>query len=255
MRVRRLNRWDLTPRQAMAVQARLRSRVRLIPYKGTPRLVAGADMAFHPAGRAGRRVRQTAWGCVIVWRLEGRRLVEVERAFHKDVLRFPYVPGLLAFREAPVLLGAFKKIRQRPDVLFADAHGIAHPRSFGEACYLGLCLGLPTVGVAKSVLVGACAPPGRRAGSSSPLRHEGRVVGAALRLRDGVKPVYVSPGHRVDLASALRLTRLCGGGTRLPVPTREADRWSKELKKAGARDGARPAPSGGRSHSPSRRAT
>lgn len=233
MKLRKLHSWKLSARKAAALQSRLRSELRLEPYHGWPRTIAGADLSFHPPrGRSA-----TAWGCVLLYRVEGRaggrlKLREVERVWAWGRLAFPYVPGLLSFREAPVLLKAFRKLTIRPDVVFFDAQGTAHPRGLGEACHLGLWLDLPSIGVAKSLLVGEHETPGRRSGSWCPLKFQGRVVGAALRTRDRTRPVYVSPGHRMDLPSALRLAMACCDGTRLPLPTREADRFSKELRRA-----------------------
>lgn len=237
MKPKALHGWDLSPEAARAVQRRLKSRLKLRPYTGIPRYVAGADLSFHPAGRLGRRRARTAWGCVILYEAQkaggGLELREIERVFHEGRLLFPYVPGLLTFREGPILLKAFEKLSRRPDIVMFDAHGTAHPRGFGEACHLGLWLEVPSVGVAKSLLIGEGRAPGPRAGSWSPLRHRGKVVGAIVRTRDKTKPVYVSPGHLMDLKSARRLVMACAGGTRIPVPTREADRWSKVLRRRG----------------------
>jgi len=206
------------------------------PLPETPRFVAGADMSFHPSGRAARGKPQRAWACVVVFRAEpsarGRwRLTEVERACAKGRLTFPYVPGLLSFREIPLLLKAFAKLKTKPDLVVCDAHGTAHPRGFGEACHLGVLLGIPTVGAAKSILAGSAGDPPPRAGAWTPLEIDGRAVGAAVRTRDGVRPIYASPGHLMDLRGAVRAVLACADGTRLPVPTREADRWSKALRR------------------------
>jgi len=229
-----LHAWNLTLQEAAALQERLSRRLFLVPYCGWPRLVAGVDLSCESAALAGRRISCQAWGCAIVYEaelLENRlRLHEVERAWAKGVLNFPYIAGLLSFREAPVLLEALQKLTRTPDVVFCDAQGTAHPRGFGEACHLGLWMDLPSIGVAKSLLIGKAGAPGKRAGAWSPLRYQGRIVGAALRTREGTKPVYVSPGHRIDLESTIKLALACCDGTRIPVPTREADRWSKELR-------------------------
>lgn len=233
-----LHSWDLAPREAAALQERLRRRLLHVPYRGWPALVAGVDTSCESSWPAPGRTPCRAWGCAIVYEAEpaeGRlRLREVERAWAGGLLTFPYIPGFLSFREAPLLIEAVGRLKRRPDVLFCDAQGTAHPRGFGEACHLGLWLDLPSAGVAKSLLVGEAAAPGARAGAHSLMRYQGRVVGAALRTRDGTKPVYVSPGHRMDLESALRLALACCDGLRIPVPTREADRWSKELRRARA---------------------
>jgi deoxyribonuclease V len=147
-------------------------------------------------------------------------------------LRFPYVPGLLSFREGPVLLAAFARLRVSPNVILIDGHGVAHPRRFGIACHLGLLLDCPTIGCAKSILVGEAVEPGAQAGSVAPLVDKGETVGMALRTRGQVRPIYVTIGHRVSLGSAVRIVAQCVDGFRIPKPTREADHWVGELRRA-----------------------
>jgi deoxyribonuclease V len=147
-------------------------------------------------------------------------------------LRFPYVPGLLSFREGPILVAAFGRLRIEPDVILIDGQGFAHPRRFGIASHLGLVLDTPTIGCAKSILVGEAEEPGGRSGSTSPLMHQGERVGMALRTRDNVRPIYVSIGHRVSLESAVEIVARCTDGFRIPKPTREADHWVGELRRA-----------------------
>ena len=215
-------RWRVTPREAAAIQRRLASRVVLRPPAGRRvRLVAGLDAAY-----AGGRVLAAA----VLLRLPG--LAEVERALVSLPASFPYVPGLLSFREAPALLRALRRLRSRPDLLLLDGHGVAHPRRFGIACHVGLLAGIPSVGVAKSLLVGEHDAPARAAGSRAPLRHRGESVGAALRTRDGGRPVLVSPGHLCDLRAAVRWTLRCVRGHRLPEPTFLADRAVGEAARA-----------------------
>jgi len=160
------------------------------------------------------------------------QLREVERRMARRTLRFPYVPGLLSFRESPVLLAAIEQLRTEPDLILVDGHGIAHPRRFGIACHLGLLLDRPTIGCAKSILVGEAAEPGVRAGSTAPLVDKGEIVGTVLRTRDRVKPIYVTTGHRVSLESAVRIARQCLDGFRIPKPTREADHFVRDLRRA-----------------------
>ena len=220
-------RWNLTPREAMRVQARLRERVILDDQFGTIRTVAGADLAFDPE-------TNLAFGGVIVYRFP--EMEEVERRMARRQLRFPYVPGLLSFRESPVLLTAFARLRTEPDLILIDGHGRAHPRLFGLACHLGVLLDKPTIGCAKSLLVGEHDEPGPRAGSTAPLVFHGERVGIVLRTRDHVKPLYVTTGHRVSLPSAVELVRQCRDGFRIPKPTREADHYVRELRRAYQRD-------------------
>jgi deoxyribonuclease V len=186
-------RWDLTPRQATQLQERLRKRVALEDDFKSVRHVAGADLAFDPK-------TDQAFAGVIVYRFP--ELEEVERRAARRKLRFPYVPGLLSFREGPVLLAAFARLRTEPDFLLIDGHGRAHPRLFGIACHLGVLLDKPTIGCAKSLLVGEHDEPGENAGSSSALVYRGDRVGVVLRTRDRVKPIYVTVGHRVCLDTA-----------------------------------------------------
>ena len=134
----------------------------------------------------------------------------------------PYVPGLLSFRETPVLLAAFEQITMEPDVIMVDGHGRAHPRRFGIACHLGMLLDVPAIGCAKSVLVGSHGALAEQAGSASSLVHKGEVIGMGLRTQTGRTPIYVSVGHKVDLPSAMRWTMACAGKYRVPEPTRLA---------------------------------
>jgi deoxyribonuclease V len=216
-------RWDLTPRQAIRLQERLRGRVVLEDRFDAIRFVAGADLAFDPA-------TNLAFAGVIVYRFP--ELEEVERRMARRKLRFPYVPGLLSFRESPVLLAAFARLRTEPDLILIDGHGRAHPRLFGIACHIGLLLDKPTIGCAKSLLVGEFEEPRAGLGATSPLMLEGRRVGIVLRTRENVKPLFVTQGHRVSLPSAVRLVRQCLDGFRIPKPTRQADHYVRELRRA-----------------------
>jgi len=213
----------ITPQKAIRLQQEWRGRVETQDRFGPVQFAAGADMAFDP-------VTNIAFAGVIVYRFP--ELEEVERCMARRKLRFPYVPGLLSFREGPVLLAAFARLRIRPDVILIDGHGMAHPRRFGIACHMGLALDTPAIGCGKSILVGRAAEPGARAGSSAPLIDKGETVGAALRTRDNVRPIYVTIGHRISLPSAVRIVTQCTDGFRIPKPTREADHWVGELRRA-----------------------
>lgn len=221
-----LHRWPRSAAMAIRLQALLASRVRLDPITTSPRLLAGVDAAFSPDGG-------TVIAAVIVWRCADAAVVET--AIARRACRFPYVPGLLSFRELPAVLAAFRRIRSSPDAVLCDAQGIAHPRRFGLACHLGLWLDLPTIGCAKSRLCGTHAEPGAMRGANTPLIHHGDPVGAVLRTRDYVRPLFVSPGHRCDLTAAMRITLAACRGFRLPEPTRLAHA-------AGSRERARPTP-------------
>ena len=216
-------RWNITPRQAVGLQQAWRVRVETQDRYGPLQYVAGADLAFDPE-------TDMAFAGVIVYRLP--ELEEVERRMARRKLRFPYVPGLLSFRESPVLLAAFTRLRIDPDVILIDGHGMAHPRRFGIACHLGLLLDRPTIGCAKSILVGEAADPGTQAGSTAPLVDKGEKVGVVLRTRENVRPIYVTVGHRVSLESAVRIVAQCLDGFRNPKPTREADHWVRDLRRA-----------------------
>ena len=222
MKALRLHRWSVTPREAARIQLRLRERVELQDRLPPISTVAGTDVALD-LGR-GRAIAG-----VIVYRFP--EMEEIERVWSERRLTFPYVPGLLSFREIPVLLKALARVRHAPDVIFCDGQGYAHPRRFGIACHLGLLLDCPTIGCAKSILVGTAEEPGRKAGAWTPLVDRGEVVGAALRTREGVKPVYISQGHRISLGRAIELARAASDGFRIPKPTREADHFVEAVKR------------------------
>ncbi|MGR6317374.1 deoxyribonuclease V [Micromonospora soli] len=202
--------------EALRVQEELRSRVNLVgPGPTAPATVAGLDVAY---AEGGDRL------AAAVTVLDAATLTVVDEAVSVGRPAFRYVPGLFAFRELPALLDALDRLTVRPDLLVCDGHGLAHPRRFGLACHLGVVTGLPTIGVGKTPLVGEWAEPGPERGAWSPLRDGGEVVGRVLRTRDGVKPVFVSVGHRVSLDNAVdRVLALCPR-YRLPETTRTADR-------------------------------
>ena len=209
-----LHRWDLSPEEAVALQRQLAPRViRTTSLVTPPRLIAGVDLS---APDAQGRVT----GAVVVVRYPGLDIAEVR--VHNSSPEMPYIPGLLSFRESPAILGALEQLSTTPDLLLVDGQGLAHPRRFGIACHLGLLLDLPTVGCAKSILRGRHGPLAAHQGASAELIDGGEVVGAALRTRQGVSPLYVSIGHRVDLATALDWVLACCKRYRLPEPTRLA---------------------------------
>ncbi len=211
--------WPSTVEEALAVQDRLRGRVeRADDCPELPPTVTGLDVAYDGSGGI----------AAAVVTLETAGLSVVEARTHRARAAFPYEPGLFAFRELPPLLAALEQLEREPDVLVCDGHGLAHPRRFGLACHLGVLTGRPAFGVGKTRFVGTHASPGAARGSSEPLVDAGEVVGAVLRTRDGVKPVYVSAGHRIDLAHACRLTLALTPRYRLPETTRRADRLSRE---------------------------
>ena len=213
------HRWRVSPRQAVRIQARLAGRVSLSPASSVRR-VLGLDCAF--AG-------DLALAVGVVWDMEARRVLEVRGA--TAPLAFPYVPGLLSFRETPVLLRVLRKVRHEVDALMCDGQGIAHPRRFGLASHLGVVADMPCVGAAKSLLVGEHDTVPAHRGAAVPLMHRGERVGTVVRTRGDVKPMYASPGHRVDYCQAAYLTLHSATTYRIPEPTRLADRWVGMLKR------------------------
>ncbi|GBD10531.1 Endonuclease V [bacterium HR23] len=213
MELRVLHPWDLSPSEAMATQERLARQVLLTPLDTPPRTVCGLDLsAEDPQG--------FARGAAVVLSFPDLEVVEVRTALRK--VTFPYIPGLLAFREVPILAGALERLSTTPDCFMVDGQGIAHPRRFGIACHIGLLTDRPSIGCAKSILRGRHNPLPADTGAWEPLVDGGEVVGAVVRTRTGISPVYVSPGHRIDLAGAVRLVLACIRGHRLPEPTRLA---------------------------------
>lgn len=214
MRVAQLHGWDgLTPRQAASLQTQFADRVDVRSPLGPFDLVAGADCSYS-------RGSPTFYAAVVVWRRSDGAVVETAEAV--GTAPFPYVPGLLSFREAPILLEAFAKLRTTPDLVFVDGQGLAHPRRFGVACHLGLFLDLPTLGCAKSRLIGEHEEPSPERGAVADLRVGDALVGAVVRTKRRTKPLFVSPGHRLDVAGAVAATLACDGGYRVPEPTRLA---------------------------------
>lgn len=207
--------WPTDAVEAIALQKVLAGQVITDDRLGEVRFVAGLDVG---PGAADGEVR----AAVAV--LSFPDLRTADQAVVRRPVSFPYVPGLLSFRETPVLLDALDRLGQQPDLLLCDAQGLAHPRRFGLACHLGVLTGIPSIGVAKSLLVGTHAPLARQRGAWQPLLHKGEVVGAALRTRDGVAPVYVSIGHRISLATAIDYVLACAPNYRLPETTRAAHR-------------------------------
>jgi deoxyribonuclease V len=217
------HRWDLTPAQAIALQRKLASRVVRARRLGPVRRVCGIDVGFEDEGRLVRAAAAV---------LSVPELELVDFALARAPAAFPYVPGLLSFREAPAALAALAALKLRPDLLLCDGQGIAHPRRFGLASHVGLLAGIPSIGVAKTRLVGEHGRvPGRR-GAWVPLCDGNERIGAVLRTRAGVKPIYVSIGHRVSLACAIDWVMACTTRYRLP----ETTRWAHRLASGPALD-------------------
>jgi deoxyribonuclease V len=203
--------WLVSPREAAIIQDGLRDRVEQTDRLTALHLVAGVDVGVSDG---------LARAAIVVLRYPEMDVVEVSTA--ERLVEFPYVPGLLAFREAPAVLDAWARLRATPDLVLFDGHGLAHPRRFGIACHLGLVLDRPSIGCAKSRLCGEHVEPGNMPGEWTPLVEGGECIGGVVRTRTGTRPVFVSVGHRVCLETAVALTLSCCRGYRLPEPTRQA---------------------------------
>jgi deoxyribonuclease V len=234
--------WKVSTAEARAIQEKLREKWEGSDRLGKIQTVAGLDAAFVVTGSQAVKNKTNRWeqlreanqaiGCVVVYRFP--EMEEIARAFAIVPLEFPYIPGLLSFREVPVLLAALKNLRDLPDLLFCDGQGYAHPRRFGLACHLGVLVDRAAIGCAKSILIGKHGALKEKAGSWAELVDEaagGERIGAAVRTRTGVRPVYVSQGNRVSLETAIRLTLAVSDGLRIPRPTRDADHYAGEIKR------------------------
>jgi len=213
MPLHQLHSWNVSPNQAIEIQKNLRSKIIIERPQQEFHLIAGADISFDKGS-------DVVYAGVVVLRLPELR--EVALATAVTTVKFPYIPGLLSFRESPPVLEAWEKLKVQPDVVMIDGQGLAHPRRFGIASHLGLLLDLPSVGCAKSLLVGKYEEPPIPAGSYSHLIDKDETIGVALRTRDGISPVFVSIGHKMDLESAIALVMKCTHGYRIPEPIRQA---------------------------------
>ena len=213
------HRWDVSPREAVAIQRDLAAEVRQEPLPSPIETIAGIDVSIRG---------NLAQAAVVVLRFPA--LEVVDRAVWRGEVPFPYVPGLLSFREMPLILPALERLTVRPDVLVTDSHGLAHPRRFGLACHLGVLLDRPAFGIAKSLFVGTFEDPESEKGSRAALvdKKTGEVLGAVLRTRTNVKPVYVSVGHRITLKEAVDLALACAPRYKIPEPTRQAHLLSRD---------------------------
>lgn len=213
--------WTVTPKTAIAIQEELKAHIRFSELPVAISRVAGIDVALNR--QAGRM-----YAGIVVFNLP--ELTVTEHAFAESELTFPYVPGLLTFREGPVVEKAFAQLRVPPDLIVFDGQGIAHPRRCGLASHLGLRLDIPSIGCAKSRLIGSFEPPADKKGTSTPLFYQGEQIGIVLRTRDGVKPVFISPGHRITMSECRAwILRLCTR-YRLPEPTRQAHQYITRVR-------------------------
>jgi deoxyribonuclease V len=207
--------WNLTPKQAIALQNELRDWVNKVDDVGNVRHVAGVDVGFE----ANKTITRAAVAVLSFPKLE-----LVEHAIARVPTSFPYVPGLLSFRELPAVLRAFEQLNVQPDLCLVDGHGYAHPRRFGIACHLGVLTGIPTIGVAKSRLIGEYGEVPEQRGAWQPLVHKDETIGAVLRSKINTNPLYISIGHRISLKSAIDWVLACTTRYRLPETTRHAHR-------------------------------
>jgi deoxyribonuclease V len=206
-------RWDVSPAEARALQRELAGHVRCEDDLAPVQLVGGVDVSM-------QRFATEGFAAVVVLAFPSLEVVEISTV--RMPLTMPYVPGLLSFRELPLVLTAWDRLRQKPDLVLVDGHGIAHPRGLGIASHLGLAIDRPTIGCAKSILVGRHDDLGPNRGDRQPLIYKGRQVGYALRTKDRVNPLYIACGHRISQETAVRWVLECDRGYRLPEPTRQA---------------------------------
>ena len=215
MRYHNLHPWNVDYKEAIKIQESLKSRIILENSFNNlnDKLIAGADVSYN-------KKNSLFYAGIVVFELDAMQKIDEVTASGK--VDFPYIPGLLSFREAPILLKAFSKIKTNPDIVILDAQGIAHPRGIGLATHIGLLLDKPTIGCAKTKLIGEYNEVGKDTGCRSPLKIEGKTVGAVLRTRKNVKPVFISPGHYIDLPTSVDLVLKTCRGYRLPEPIRQA---------------------------------
>jgi deoxyribonuclease V len=212
--------WPDTIQEAKAVQLALKDRVRIIPLRKEPKFIAGVDAAF---------LENKVIGVASIFKYP--ELTHVEDAFAVTDIPFPYVPGFLSFREGPAVIKAIDILKIKPDLVLVDGQGIAHPKAMGIASHIGVILDIPTIGCAKSRLVGEYKEPGSKKGDWAPLNFHSRIVGAVLRTRDNVRPIFISPGNKIDLRGSIEVVKRCVGKYRIPEPLRRADSLSKKLRK------------------------
>jgi len=223
MEIKPLHSWNLSPKEAIELQKQLAFEVETEDRFAEPiKMVAGIDLGYDAKNDTSRAV-------VVVLKFPELELLETAEA--KSPIQFPYVPGLLSFRETPVAIKALEKLSVTPDLILCDGQGLAHPRRFGIACHIGLIADVPTIGVAKSILIGKFENLGEERANVAPLIHKNQQVGMALRTKDKVQPVYVSVGHSIGLETAVRYVLQCTPKYRLPETTRLADKMASYRRK------------------------
>jgi len=212
--------WPEDITEAKKVQKVLKKKVRITPLRKSPEYVAGVDAAFF---------EDKIIGVACLYRYP--EIILIEEAYSLTEGSFPYIPGFLSFREGPAIIKAMSSLKIKPHVILFDGQGIAHPKGLGIASHIGVLLDIPTIGCAKSRLVGNYREPGLKKWSRSSLRYNGKIIGVVLRTKDNVKPVFVSPGHRINLKNSIKIVCGCTSIYRIPEPLRRADFISKKIKR------------------------
>jgi deoxyribonuclease V len=221
MRIKTLHNWDITSEKAIVLQRTLAKQVKIRPFEKKIKSVAGVDCGF-------TKDKKNIVACIVV--LSARTFENIETVYAIKPVTFPYIPGLLSFREAPVCIAAAEKLKIIPDCIIVDGQGVAHPRRLGLACHLGLFFDIPTIGCAKSRLIGEFKMPATQKGSTSPLKDKNEIIGSVVRTRSNVKPVFVSVGHKCRLSDAVRVVLECCVKYRLPEPSRIAHQTVTRIK-------------------------
>ena len=225
MKIRHLHSWDISYHEAIEIQKALYPKLVFSNLSHSIRLIAGADVSCS-------KKSNNVWAGVVV--LSYPSLKKVEEKWVKGITNFPYIPGLLSFREIPIILEAAKKLESNPDLLLCDGQGIAHPRGLGLASHIGLLIEKPTIGCAKKRLVGDFPEVGQYRGDCSPLFYKSREIGAVVRTKTNVKPLFVSPGYAITIKDAVKMVLNCGGRYRIPEPIRQAHLLVNKLRKRDA---------------------
>jgi len=221
MKINNLHNWNMTVKKAIELQKSLAGQVQVRRFNKKLKTIGGLDCAFTDD-------KKNIIACVVV--MSAKTFEIIETSYTVQVVNFPYIPGLLSFREAPACLAAIEKLTVIPDCFIVDGQGIAHPRRLGIASHLGLFLDVPTIGCAKSRLIGDFTPPASRKGSTSPLTDKDEIIGSVVRARNNVKPVFVSVGNKCRLSDAIRIVLNCCTKYRLPEPSRLAHQIVTRLK-------------------------
>ncbi|PNR98298.1 endonuclease V [Petrotoga mexicana DSM 14811] len=219
MKYKHIHSFDMSPKDMIKIQKQLAKEVKLIHFSDEPNLVSGVDLSF-----------QKDEGLAVIVTMDFKKLSVIDVTYAVDKITLPYIPGLLAFRELPIFLKAWEKLQIEPDIVFFDGQGYAHPRRMGIATHASFFIEKPTIGIAKSRLIGEYEEPGKKKGEFTFLYHKGEKIGIVLRTRDNVKPVFVSPGNLVDFNNALDFTYHFATKYKIPEITRKAHLYTQSLK-------------------------